>query len=300
MLIGTQEIKVPFYIIDAPGQTFIMGRISMDYLRMTLEIHNRLARCEPTFCRHFVVPFLHPDEFQSALTVFMLDMDDEENDLYYPDPTENIYSIAEQEVLDERHLAKETYLENLQRDLDEAVENGFITEAQRYTGLIHLNQFWDIFDLNPGKYTGHQVHFNFIEGNEHLKPWRGEKFRPSKKILPAIRKAITKMLLLNIIRYSHSRYINTIAPVIKKNGDIRLCLDADELNKYLANVLTEPNMISSMLYDNAGDKLFCTLDFTAGFWQLELDEESRKFTAFQVEGQVYEFNRLPHGLKILS
>ncbi|CAG7722316.1 unnamed protein product [Allacma fusca] len=197
MLIGTQQIKVPFYIIDAPGQTFIMGRISMDYLRMTLEIHNRLARCEPPFCNSFVVPFLHPDEFQSALTVFAMDCEDGDYDFdtYYDNPSETVYSLTEQEIHDERQFAKNTYLENLQKDLEEAIANGFITEWQMCLAKAELTRFWDIFDMNPGKYTGHQVHFNFIEGDEHQKKWRGEKFRPSKKLLPAIRKAITKMLM---------------------------------------------------------------------------------------------------------
>ncbi|XP_065219555.1 uncharacterized protein LOC135845038 [Planococcus citri] len=300
MILGNEMIKVPFYIIDAPGQTFILGRISMDYLKMKLNVPERLVKCRPEFCEKFTIPFMHTDEFQSALTVFSLVTNEQEHETFSEDMSDTHHTIIEQEIFEERRLAQRTFKENLRADLNMALENGSITFQQAIRGFDRLQHFADIFDLNPGKYTGEQVKFTFQEGNTHLQPWRGEKFRPSKKLLPALRKAITKMLALGIIKYSHSCYINTLAPVVKKNGDIRLCLDADELNKFLINVLTEPNTIASMLYDNAGDKFFCTLDFTEGFWQLELDLESRKFTAFQVEGQVYEFTRLPYGLKISS
>lgn len=43
-----------------------------------------------------------------------------------------------------------------------------------------------------------------------------------------------------------------------------------------------------------------TLDLTSSFRQIPLKEESKKFTAFRVEGQCYEFNVTPFGLKTCS
>ncbi len=43
---------------------------------------------------------------------------------------------------------------------------------------------------------------------------------------------------------------------------------------------------------------FCKLDLTAGFHQMLISEESRKFTAFKTSwGGLYEWCRLPMGLK---
>ena len=44
-------------------------------------------------------------------------------------------------------------------------------------------------------------------------------------------------------------------------------------------------------------KYFATLDFTAGYHQLPLDEESKKYTAFITSDGVYEWNRVPMGPK---
>ena len=39
-----------------------------------------------------------------------------------------------------------------------------------------------------------------------------------------------------------------------------------------------------------------TLDLTAGYWQVPLAPESRKYTAFLFSGKNYQFKRLPFGL----
>ena len=41
---------------------------------------------------------------------------------------------------------------------------------------------------------------------------------------------------------------------------------------------------------------FTNLDLMSGFWQMELDEESRKKAAFITQRGVYEWTRMPFGL----
>lgn len=41
---------------------------------------------------------------------------------------------------------------------------------------------------------------------------------------------------------------------------------------------------------------FTNLDLMSGFWQMELDEESRKKSTFITQGGVYEWKRMPFGL----
>lgn len=40
-----------------------------------------------------------------------------------------------------------------------------------------------------------------------------------------------------------------------------------------------------------------TLDLTNSFWQVELEKESRKYTAFQHKGKTYQFCVTPFGLE---
>jgi hypothetical protein len=42
----------------------------------------------------------------------------------------------------------------------------------------------------------------------------------------------------------------------------------------------------------SGQKLFSTIDLASGYWQIEIDDESKEKTAFIVDNNLYEWNRL--------
>jgi hypothetical protein len=45
-----------------------------------------------------------------------------------------------------------------------------------------------------------------------------------------------------------------------------------------------------------GQKFFTTLDLASGYWQIEMDDSSKEKTAFIVDNNLYEWNRLSFGL----
>ena len=45
-----------------------------------------------------------------------------------------------------------------------------------------------------------------------------------------------------------------------------------------------------------GTKFFSSMDLMSGFWQVEMESESREHTAFVTYGGLYEFLVLPFGL----
>ena len=82
----------------------------------------------------------------------------------------------------------------------------------------------------------------------------------------------------------------------KKNGQVRLCLDAREINKMIINDRTSPGEIEEILKRFHGTKYFSTWDMVCGYWQVELHPQSRQYLAFIFEGRNYQFKRLPFGL----
>ena len=294
---GHIRLKIPFYVIESEQPMCIIGRLSMKVLKIQPVIEGNYAYCAPTgVTKRAMLKFLKPEEYQGA-TVFKFDtpkeFERETIDMIIADTKAVDWGKLEE---DEKDNGPQIFMKKLKKDLEDAVKTKRIPQHEADEAYQELIQYADVFSRYPGKYTGSEVKFDFVEGNGHTKKWRGEKYKPSKKLQPAIRKAIKVMLALKLIRKSKSPYINTTAPVIKKNGDIRLCLNADELNKHLERRMTEPPLIEGIIFDKK-PKWFCTLDFVAGFWQLVLAEESKKYTAFQIDGQVYEFCRLPYGLK---
>jgi hypothetical protein len=45
-----------------------------------------------------------------------------------------------------------------------------------------------------------------------------------------------------------------------------------------------------------GQQYFSTLDLASEYWQIELEEDSKEKTAFIVDNNLYEWNRLAFGL----
>ena len=76
-----------------------------------------------------------------------------------------------------------------------------------------------------------------------------------------------------------------------------MCLDAKQLNQSLEDDLESPPLINELLQKYHGAKYFTKLDLAHGYWQIPLEKESRKYTAFLFNNSLYQFCRVPFGIK---
>ena len=86
-----------------------------------------------------------------------------------------------------------------------------------------------------------------------------------------------------------------IAP--KPNGDIRVTIDARNVNKAVKSTnlpIPRQEDIKSKL---SGARIFSKHDLKSAFWQIELDPESRYLTVFHANGTLYRYKRFTMGLK---
>lgn len=84
--------------------------------------------------------------------------------------------------------------------------------------------------------------------------------------------------------------------VRKRDGSARLCVDYRLLNKKIIKDRYPLPLIEDQLDLLQGTRVFTTLDLRNGFFHVEVDESSRKYTAFSVPDGHYEFLRVPFGL----
>ena len=84
---------------------------------------------------------------------------------------------------------------------------------------------------------------------------------------------IKRMLKMGIIQRSSSPYINPLVPVIKKDGTVRLCLDARKLNDILLEDWKCPEPAEVLLQRCKGIKVMSSLDMTSIFWQVPLQAD---------------------------
>lgn len=116
----------------------------------------------------------------------------------------------------------------------------------------------------------------------------------SKRV--AVQEELDRMLEGGIIEKSVSPYSNPLVVVIKKDGRVRLCLDARKINQIIIPDRESPEPIDEIFQKFSGVKYLTSFDLTAGYWQIPLAPESRKYTAFLFNGRNYQFKRLPFGL----
>ena len=80
------------------------------------------------------------------------------------------------------------------------------------------------------------------------------------------------------------------------NQGVRICVDLSRLNRSVKREYHPLPDIETTLGLLAGAKIFSKLDANSGFWQILLDEQSKKLTTFITPFGRYYFNRLPFGI----
>ena len=112
-----------------------------------------------------------------------------------------------------------------------------------------------------------------------------------------IRDEINFMLRNDVIETSDSPYSSPIVLVKKKDGSVRFCIDFRALNAITIGDACPIPDHDKIMASMCKAKYFTKLDLTKGYWQIEIDEQSRQFTAFQAAGELYQFKRMAFGLK---
>ena len=111
------------------------------------------------------------------------------------------------------------------------------------------------------------------------------------------KETIHQMERQGIIRKSTSPWASPLCLVMKKNGKIRPCIDYRRLNKVTENDAFPLPRIQDCLDAVSGSAIFTTVDMTSGYHQVPVKETDIPKTAFVTKYGLYEFTRMPMGLK---
>lgn len=113
-----------------------------------------------------------------------------------------------------------------------------------------------------------------------------------------LRVELSRMEELGIVRkVNHpTEWVNPIVIAAKKNGDIRLCLDARVLNNAIRRAHFSLPTVSEIAAKLRGAQFFSVLDARCGFWMMKLDDASADLCTFSTPFSRYQFLRLPYGI----
>ena len=111
-----------------------------------------------------------------------------------------------------------------------------------------------------------------------------------------VEKELDDMLKLRIIEPSTSSYSSPIVVVRKPDGSNRFCVNFRKLNKVTV-FDPEPMPQSVQIFAKLEkDQYFSTFDFSKGYWQVQMTEEDKAFTAFVTHKGLHQFKVMPFGL----
>ncbi|CAC5424730.1 Retrovirus-related Pol polyprotein from transposon 297 [Mytilus coruscus] len=172
-----------------------------------------------------------------------------------------------------------------------------LSETQKYQLLTLLGQYRQAFAKDITELGCTKIGKHIIDTGD-ANPVRQFPYRTTPKTKEEINTHLDEMEEQGIIRKRMSPWSSPILLVAEPNGEKRVCVDYRKLNR-LTKIYTQslPNL--SDVLDTLGEKqaqTYSVCDMRQGFWQLELDEQSKEKTAFMTHRGQYEFNRLPYGL----
>ncbi len=162
--------------------------------------------------------------------------------------------------------------------------------------LVQLvSQYHSIFSrhkLDCGKATGFVHRIRLSDDKPFRLPYR--RLAPTQ--YDKLRQALNEMEEREIIRKSSSEFASPLVLVWKKSGDLRICTDFRWINaRTIKDAHPLPHQADA-LAALGGNAYFSTMDLTSGYYNVEVHEDDRKYTAFTSPFGLYEYNRLPQGL----
>ncbi|KAK7922815.1 hypothetical protein WMY93_009717 [Mugilogobius chulae] len=111
-----------------------------------------------------------------------------------------------------------------------------------------------------------------------------------------IERQVARLLAEGLVEESYSPWASPVVLVKKKGGQWRFCIDYRRLNAVTIKDSHPLPRVDDSLDALAGSLWFSTLDFSNGYWQVEVAEEDREKTAFTTGRGLYQWRAMPMGL----
>ena len=174
-------------------------------------------------------------------------------------------------------------------------------EALKIVAFMNGIQFQEVIKRFPQLFTG----LGRLKDSYKIKLKEGAipfalsvPRRVAIPLLPRVKEELERMTKLGVISKvtEPTEWCAGMVVVPKPGGKVRICVDLTKLN---TNVCRERHILPSVentLAQLAGAKHFTKLDANSGFWQIEMEPDSAKFTTFITPFGRYQFNRLLFGI----
>lgn len=148
---------------------------------------------------------------------------------------------------------------------------------------------------------------SMIAGNTHTskicmdlggaEPIVQHSYRLPPKLFEGVRTELDNLLEAGIIEPSTALWSSPLVPVVKPDGSVRICIDFRKINALTRPLPYHMPTMEEIVERVGSSTILSKLDLTKGYYQVEVDLESRDFTTFTCPFGKFRFRRMPFGLK---
>ena len=128
-------------------------------------------------------------------------------------------------------------------------------------------------------------------------PVRAHPYRQSPAMEAIINKEIDRLMSTGVVEHSHSPWASPIVMARKKDGGWRMCVDYRAVNRLTVPDVYPLPAIDQLLYNMSDAKVFTAMDLHSAYNQIVIAEEDQPKTAFIHRTGLYEYKRMPFGLR---
>ena len=157
-----------------------------------------------------------------------------------------------------------------------------------------LEEFKDVFKNELGQLPG-EVH---LEVDPNIRPHVAAARRIPVALKGKLKAELGRLVEKRVIEpvSEPTPWMSALSLVVKKNGNLRVCIDPRPLNKALKREHFHLPVLEDLLPELADSKVFSTLDLRDGFWHLKMDETSSRLTTFATPFGRFRWKVLPFGI----
>lgn len=167
-----------------------------------------------------------------------------------------------------------------------------LTQEQSMGLKAMLQDFSGTFTDLPGhtSLTMHSIHTTTDV------PVRVKPYPAPHHMKETIRKELDKMLEMDIVETSESDYSAPVVLIRKRDGSCRFCLDYRQLNKVCVFDAEPMPSVEDLFVKLAGCRYYSKIDLSKGYWQVPLDDDAKRKSAFSTPFGLFQFKRMSFGL----
>jgi hypothetical protein len=170
--------------------------------------------------------------------------------------------------------------------------------------VVERQQLFAVLDKYPTLFSDKPGSCSILEHEIKVTPnfvsKRLRAYKIPEVLKPEVERQIREMLELGNIKPSKSEMASPVVCVLKgpngQNG-VRLAMDYRYVNKFSAGSAYPITDVNEVIQKVERATFISSVDAKSAFWQIGLKAESQPLSAFVCESGLFEFTRMPFGLK---